>query len=197
MPKWRILVGLAIVWLVLTVVYAIWYVNVPAESNRTFETVRFLTLSISGFGVLFTALLASFNSLEASANVASRMAFDKTENSFEYIRRWDSEVLREARDWTRRIKAERTRLSDEDLIEKINSDEGLLRSVITMFNFFEEMELAMQAERVQDSYLRRAFSVIYPDIHERFRTWIDSDVDDSQKGHLLVLYQRWTRLSGA
>jgi hypothetical protein len=189
--KWTVLTLLVCAWVLFTVTYAIMFVTIPAESTRLFETVKFVALSVSAFGVLFSALLSSFNSLEATANVQDRIQFDRVENSFEFVRRWDSAVLKEARDWTRRVKKEEQSLSPDDLRSKIRSDETLERSVITMFNFFEELELSVQQNRVDAKVLERAFATTYRSIHQRFSPWIESNIDAVQKGHLQQLRNRW------
>ena len=194
--KWAILGTLAVCWVFVTAVYSIWFVFVPADSSRLFETVKFLALSVSAFGVLFSALLTSFNSLEASANVSERIAFDRMENSFEFVRRWESPVLKEARDWTRKIRKEQQSLSPDALRTKIRSDEGLERSVITMFNFFEEMELSIQHSRVEPKLLKRTFGTTYCSVHGRFSPWIETDMDAIQRGLLQDLRNRMSESAG-
>jgi hypothetical protein len=197
--KWTVLTSLFGLWIIFTVVYAAKFVVVPPGSSATFEAVKFIFLSISAFGVLFSTLLASFNSLEASQNIQDRIKFDRIENAFEYMRRWDSPSLKEARDWTRKIAREPSRLSPDELCRRIEGDGGeeasgqdLKRSVITMFNFFEEIELSIQAQRVDADILKKAFDIPYAAIYDRFRPWIDRYSNPSQQGNLKQLGRRWT-----
>ena len=140
--KWGILIALTILWIIFTIVYAACFIAVPQNSTKTFEVVKFTFLSISAFGILFSVLLSSFNSLEASQNVQDRIEFDRIENSFDFMHRWDSPSLKEARDYTRRIKKEKDKLSSEELCKRIEGpysdesetekQESLKRSIITM-----------------------------------------------------------------
>ena len=198
--KWRVLIGLALLWLLFTAIWAAYFVAVPTGSTKAFETVRFVFLAISAFGVLFSALLTSFNSLEATSNLQEKLAFDRAQNSFDYISRWEASSLKEARDWTRALAAEKATLSDNDLCARIEglpgqemseAQRGLQRSVITMFNFYEEMELSLQAGRVTDEYLRKAFAQTYDSLYKRFSPWIEKYEGSDQKVHLKSLHKRW------
>lgn len=65
--KWPILFLLFIGWLVFIVIYPSYGgVKPAADSQYSYEIIKFVSLSTSAFGVLFSALLTSFNSLEAS-----------------------------------------------------------------------------------------------------------------------------------
>lgn len=189
--KWCILLALTTIWVVFSAVYAISLVHVPPNSTRAFETFKFVFLSISTYGVLFTVLLSSFNSLEAARNLKTRIEFDKTENSFLYMQRWDSEALRQARDVTRSLKKEQRNLSPNELSKKINTDPSVERSVITMFNFFEEIYLSIIASRVNEPSLRQAFSSTYVDIYRRFEAWVEETFSEDQKESLKALERKW------
>ena len=69
--------------------------------------------------------------------------------------------------------------------------QSLQRSVITMINFFEEIELSMRANRVDEGILQSAFGMTYPDIHSRFEPWIRLHTDTVQRDLLLALAKRW------
>ena len=135
------------------------------------------------------------------------MEFDRVENAFDYISRWDAPPLKEARDWTRKIEAKKNKLSPDELCSRIegvppeqyaSSDQrNLQRSVITMFNFFEELALSIQANRVAETYLRSAFASPYQSMYNRFLPWITRCLDEGQRGHLRSLSQCWTSESAA
>jgi hypothetical protein len=196
--KWSILGSLFVTWAVFTAVYAAWFVVVPQGATAAFEITKFVFLSISAFGVLFSTLLTSFNSLEASQSLQDRINFDRTENAFEYLRRWDSQSLKEARDWTRKVGRDHSKRSPDKLCGLIEGDEDLQRSVITMVNFFEEIELSVQAGRVNADILKQGLACAYIGysgcigIYDRFRPWVDKYSDSSQQAYLRDLYKRWT-----
>jgi len=189
--KWVILVVLFGIWLVFTVVYSWFFVTTPEGSTKAFETTKFVLLSISAFGVLFSTLLSSFNSLEATNNIQARINFDKTQNSIAYFERFDSPSLKEARDTTRAVAKEEHKLSPQDIIDKVNGDEDLERSVITMFNFFEEIYFAIEWEHVDAQILKQGFAVAYLKIHKRFESWTSKNHDESIKKHLNDLKKMW------
>lgn len=189
--KWIILAILFLVWVLFTIFYAICYVVVPEKSTYNFEVIKFVFLSITAFGVLFSTLLSSFNSLESTSNIKDRIAFDKTENSFSYMRLWDSDSLKEARDETRKIKKIEKDVSQNQLLKEISERESLERSVITMFNFFEEIFLSIKAKRVNENILKEAFANAYIGIYERFKEWITKNIAEEQRTSLENLYNVW------
>jgi hypothetical protein len=197
--KWTVLSLIAILWAGLTIVWAYAFLIVPLGSTRGYETTRFVFLSISAFGVLFSALLASLNAVEATVNVQDRLLFDRVENSFRYIERWESVALKEARDYTRLLKAEQSAISPTELCRRIEGpvlmehreeQRKLQRSVISMFNYFEEMELAIEASRVEGNFLRRTFKDTYLGIYDSFRPWIANYLDNQQQVILSALQKR-------
>ena len=146
-------------------------------------------------------LLSSYNSLEASKNVQDRIEFDRIENSFEFMRRWDSPSLKEARDYTRKIKKEKDKLSPEELYKRIEGpyqeeneiekQESLQRSIITMFNYFEEIKLSIDHNRVHGEVLKIALREPYLDIFERFQPWLKKRNLESQLKLLEELRNKW------
>lgn len=198
--KWMLLGLITLLWAVLTIVWSYAFVIVPPGSTRGYETTRFVFLSISAFGVLFSSLLASLNAVEATVNLQDRLQFDRVENSFRYIERWESQVLKEARDYTRVLKAEQDSISPTELcrriegpvhIEEREEQRKLQRSVISMFNYFEEIELAIEAGRVEGNLLGRTFKDTYLGIYDSFRPWIANYLQNEQQVILSALQKRW------
>lgn len=198
--KWIVLGLITLLWAVLTIVWSYAFVIVPPGSTRGYETTRFIFLSISAFGVLFSSLLASLNAVEATLNLQDRLLFDRVENSFRYIERWESLVLKEARDYTRGLQAEQVSISPTELcrriegpaqIEEREEQRKLQRSVISMFNYFEEIELAIEAGRVEGNLLERTFKDTYLGIYDSFRPWIANYLENEQQVILSALQKRW------
>ena len=82
-------------------------------------------------------------------------------------------------------------LSAEDLKSRVTSVENIERSVITMFNFFEEMELSILRNRVDEQILRAAFEQLYVGIYDRFLPWIEMQSAPIQRQNLARLRDRW------
>jgi hypothetical protein len=183
--KWNLLGALTILWFIFTVVYAWRFVDVPTGSTRNFEVAKFVFTSISAFGVLFSALIASFNALEASHTTQQRMDFDRIENTFAYFGRWDSPVLRA-------VKKVADDMSQNKILDKIRTDPNLERSVITMFNFFEEIYLSIEVGRVSTPLLRDGFGESYASMYGRFQKWIANHLKQKQQKNLAELLKLWT-----
>lgn len=189
--KWRIMTGFGIIWIIGAIIYSLFFVEAGLNTSKSYEIVKFLFLSISALGVLFSMMFSSFTYIEASRNIAERIKFECIENSFEYMELWDTDILMGARDFSRKIKQERDKLSAEDLRVLIETDEGLKRSVICLFNFFEKIELSIQAERVEENFLKNAFREVYSDLYQRFFPWIEKQSGASTYKNLYELEKRW------
>ena len=62
--KWPTIIVLTISWLLFTIIFSITGIKVPEDSTKCMEVIKFLALSISAYGVLFSTVITSFNSLE-------------------------------------------------------------------------------------------------------------------------------------
>ena len=191
--KWTVIVGLGIVWMIGTILYCKYIIpDNPKDSTWAIESGKFTLLALSGYGILFTVLLSSFNSLEATQNMLYKIKWDKTENSFGFMERWDSPSIKQARDISRTIRSEHESISIEELIHRVDSEPDLKRSVITMLNFFEEMYLSILADRVDENWLKVAFLDVYKEVYAIFGAWIQRQ-EDTQKKNLQYLNSRWQR----
>lgn len=155
------------------ILFVIWCLATWAllDSKSTLETIRFIVISLGGYGVISATFLNIWNAWDASKNITDKIQFDKTENSFRYFERWDNQSLKDARDLTRQIKKSKSTLSDDELLKKIQECEATERSVITMFNFWEEIHKSIVSNRVNSEMLKDAFGDIYCDMYSRFKVW--------------------------
>lgn len=165
------------------------------DFSNQLEAMKTIVMSLAGYGVLCTTTLTIWNAWETSKNFSEKINFDKIENSFKFTERWDNNSLKEARDLTRKIKKEKQGISDDDLLKRIQDCESTERSVITMFNFFEEIYSSIQHGRVHEPALKGFFAEVYPDIYERFKVWRSHKKSDGTGSHAMSaldeLYERW------
>lgn len=188
--KWWMLSGIAVGWLILTGVYASWFVQPTSTSTRGFEVLRFVFLSVSAFGVLFSTLLSSFNSLEATRRIADRIHFDRIENSFAFMRRWEESPLVQARDLIRAVEKDRSSLSVDAIRTKVTADHDLERSVVNYFNFVEEVYLSIIANRVDEKLLKDAFNDVFATNYQLFSEAFGRS-NRSTATHIQLLHDRW------
>ena len=127
------------------------------------------------------------NSLESAQVIKERIKFDQTENSFEFIERWDGPSLKEARGYARDEVKKRDSTPSDKLKSDIESNQNLEMSVITTFNFFEGMYISIHHNRVNEELLLKSFAIVYCAMHETFKFWIDSQ-DEVFKKHVNKFY---------
>ena len=99
-----------------------------------------------------------------------------------------------ARDFIRGIRDRRSQLSDEQIIAQIQENEDLKRSVITAFNFWQDVWIAITTGRANEPVLKQAFASAFVDMYCTFKHWLD--VYSSKNDPVLVqnisdLAARW------
>ncbi len=179
-------------WIVLTIITSIWIVGAAGFYLET-RKLEGVFLSINAFGVLVAVYVSVLNSLHTSELEEESNQFKRTENSATYLERWDSVALKDARDFTRGIKKIRQDLSNKKMLEKIDGDQNLERSVITVFNFWQDIYLSIVHDRVNEDILRRSFAGVYTDMYERFKPWIEATKSESPRAteDYMSLYEMW------
>lgn len=204
--KWYVLAILSVITLAFIVVFILCDgVAVPEDSSKSTEIFKFIAESVAAWGVLSSALLTTFNTIEANQFSENTLRYKKKEVSFDFAKRFDGESIKEARDITRGMREKQKDLSSNQLIQMIEGPcEGDLtedqrklnkRSVIAMFNFFQDMYLSIIHDYSDEEILKAEFSTVYKDIYMRYLSWLDEHMksqDPGQCENLKSLYDRWS-----
>jgi len=203
--KWKILGALSVttVFFIITFI-ACGGVAIPEGSSKSSEIFKFIAETIAAWGVLSSALLATFNTIEANQSSENALNYKKKEVSFDFAKRFDDESIKGARDITRSMKEKQNELSPNELIkmiegpcnETLTEDQRKLnkRSVITMFNFFQDMYLSIYYGYSDEDILKAEFSNVYKDIYKRYNQWLEQYMkvqDQNQCNNLKALYEKW------
>jgi hypothetical protein len=125
--KWWIFTGITVCYLISA--GGLVFVAIHSENAKPDEIAKIIFLGIGGLGVFLPLFLSVANAMESRA-------FEKIENTFELLTKWDDSSLFEARKYTRKIKQSKSSISDDDLIKEITSDELLSQSIILVANYF-------------------------------------------------------------
>ncbi|MHC1713047.1 MAG: hypothetical protein AB9872_12950 [Solidesulfovibrio sp.] len=158
------------------------------------EYLRSLTYVVAAWGAIASTVISTWNSLDVIKKEETNKNFTKTENSFRFVERWETPLLKEARRYTRNVRDERTAMCDRDLLEKIKADDKLRESIICTYNFWEEMYLSIKHDRVVESILKDTFSEIFCNMYTRFSPWRESEMKThNSKGYenITALYKKW------
>ncbi len=141
--KWPIFYGVALTCLLgcLALIYGTYQMEPPQNSSTFIEVTKMIFLCLGGMGVLLPITLSVMNSQE-------QRKFEKIENTFDLISKWDDEHLLKARNYTREIKKNRKNISDEQLIAQIEENEELEQSVILVTNYFEHVRFSLKQNRI-------------------------------------------------
>ncbi len=168
--RWEIFVAIILLYLLGTIAlgYAAYQTPPPTSSSVFIEVTKTVFLCLGALGVILPTYINATNSLEARIS-------DKIENTFRLIEKWDNSHLFEARKFTRDVKANRSKISDEDLIKDIESNEDLKQSVILVFNYFEQVRFSIVSNRIDKEQLKGTLGIVIVivDIIDRFKPFTD------------------------
>ena len=121
----------------------------------------------------------------------------KKDNALRLLERWDNRGLVEARRFIRDLSTRRTSLSDEELLEEIEGNQGeeaIRESLVYVFNFWKSVQWAIASESTDEEILREAYRSIYISMYHRFEVWLDVQ-PPGYKEDLAKLYNRWKSAS--
>lgn len=107
------------------------------------------------------------------------------------MQQWEGPTILTARNLVRHYIQNHKALSKKQVEEAVNKNEELKSSVITMFNLFEEMYLAIEAKRVDEVYLKEAFQYTFTISYDVFHSWLESYVNKGQQENLKHLKRLW------
>jgi len=164
------------------------------STKPAIDIMKFTFISLGGYGVISATLINIWNAWDTSKNISNKIKFDITENSFKYFERWDSPSLKEARDLTRKIKKDASKWSDDELLKKIKDCESTERSVITTFNFWEEIYKSINVNRVDPDLLKESFGEVYCDMYSRFKVWRDDKKNNNGSGNAMKALDELNKL---
>lgn len=134
-----------------------WYLNWNMENY-------YYSYSIWGF------ICAAFNFVISSSQ---NLLMQQYKNVWEMVQKYDSSYLLEARDYSRRITHKSSQISDDELIQQINDNEELRRSVIYLFNFWEVLYGLIKVDMVSASFAKSYFITPFKSNLKVYSAWLD------------------------
>jgi hypothetical protein len=198
--KWPILIAIIVLWICGTVGLLL-HINfastptpsgaaIPTVPSGLIESVKIVLLMLGGLGVVLPTYLNVWQSLENNKMLEEKLRFDKVENSYKLIERWDTSNLFEARRFTRELKAAEKDLSPNQLIEKVEGNPKLKESVILVFNYWDGVRVSIKEQRVDAEVLRKVCRTAFCDMYKRFSPWIETQ-EQSYQNDLKELHDMW------
>ena len=188
--KWTILTAIIILW-VLGGAFLMIYINLTTnQENKAIELTKIAFAVFGGLGVILPTYINIIQSLENRNIIKVKLEYDKVENAYEILKEWDSGELLKARELTRQINKNKSKLSSEQLIEKINTDHALEHSILTIFNYWERIRMSIEYKRVNPDIIKEALQEVYITMYQILKPWIDIQ-NAFVKADLEKLYHLW------
>lgn len=139
----------------------------PVGSSAIMEVIKTVFLCLGGIGVIMPLYINATSAVEGRT-------VSKIENTFSLIEKWDDPHLFLARKFTRDIGDNRQYISDNDLIEKVKSNEDLRQSVILIANYFEQVRFSLLNDRIDSEQFRATLGIVIIKIIDRFMPYFNT-----------------------
>lgn len=188
--KWIVLIIIIVVWL-LGATFLLIYINMTTTGdNKVIELTKTAFAVFGGLGIILPTYINVTQSLENRNIIKERLEYDKVENSYKLLKEWDDGELLKARELTRQINKNKNKLTGEQIIEKINNEQALEHSILTIFNYWERIRMSIEYKRVNADMIKEALQTVYLMMYTILKPWIDTQ-NAFVKSDLEKLYNMW------
>ncbi len=170
--KWKLFLTIVILWLLGGAGVVIHIVMQEPDEVKSLEILKTAFIILGGLGVVMPTYLNIWMSLESSAILKERTEFEKRVRTMDLMKSWESTSLLAARDFTREIKRQRDQMSAEELLKRIDTNADLERSVVMVFNYWEQVRIALKYDLVKIELIKESQGPMYLDLRKRFDPWI-------------------------
>jgi hypothetical protein len=190
--KWKLLIAIVILWILGAIGLSIHVIHCPppSGSSQLIETIKIVLMLLGGLGVVLPTYLNVWQSIESNEVIQQRIDFDKINNSFDLLQKWDDPSLLTARRFSREIRDQRSKISDEELIKKIDTDDELKQSLILILDYFELIRISIINNRINEKTIKDSLGEVYIEIFKRFEAWISTTPKENYDD-LKFLYTKW------
>lgn len=188
--KWTILSTFVILY-VIGIVGATWHTYTVTDAEKepkTVASIKVVFIMLGGLGVILPTYLNVWQSLEAARLQQEGFRRQKVENTFRLIEKWDDKALLEARGFSRALKDREKQLSAEQLLAEIKEKPQLLQSVILIFNYFDQIRVSLENDRIEPALIKSSLGDAFDGIYKRFRPWVE-DQSLAYRSDVEKLYQ--------
>ncbi len=156
--------GAAVVSFLTVFIKGVFFGDATVESfDGLLKMTQSVSFIVAAYGVFFTVFTGTQQSI---INSTQR----KKEAAFSLVNQWDSDSLLAARTLSRNIKKEHKKLSSDELIERIISDDATETSIANIFNFAEKLRLSVEHD-LADKVILSSLAYTVKDIMKRFEDY--------------------------
>lgn len=169
--KWWILIAFVVLYSI-GIAGAAWHTYDATDSSKsvpTVEALKIVFIMLGGLGVLVPTYLNIWQSPENTNLLEDKARRDKIENTFRLIEKWDDKTLLEARKYSRAMKDQQDKLSPDQIKSKIAESAELRQSVILLFNYFEQVRISIEHDRIDPKIIKETLGMAFRDIYDRFK----------------------------
>lgn len=168
------------------------YLVAPVD-QATLETIKTAFLVLGGLGVILPTYFNVWQSIENNTVLREQVAWNKKENSFHMIEKWDHEQFVKARKYGRELAENSKKIALDTIMAKVAADADLRQSMICVVNYLDEIRISILANRIDENLVRYSLESSFFYTFQTFQTWLQKEsklqpgfYEDAHK-----LYIRW------
>lgn len=182
---------LLIGWIVSAVIYLAFF----SEENTVEKLKLFFIINGAGF-LIFSTYIQWKISLETISFNNKQLKFQKDKLALDLLVRWDNEEMKYSREYYRETRKTANKLSKDEIINKINEDKAHTNSLVSIANYFEDIEQSINYELATEEILRAGLKPLVNSIADTYAIWFqnlkkDDEAYYKQFGAFMNLLDRW------
>ena len=144
----------------------------------------------------FTAYCQWKTSLLNLKFLEENQKLEKKKVSLQLLAKWDSDQFKEKRNFYRATRRIRCKLTDEQLVAEVESNEMHRNSLLDIANFFEDVEQSIRHNIADEKILQDGFKPLVISIRETYEPWFEMLKNRDKKyyaqfGPFFNLLEKW------
>ncbi|QFY77840.1 hypothetical protein DUD43_09165 [Alcaligenes faecalis] len=158
------------------------------DGSRLVKMAEIGAATLAAAGVILATYISYKQSKNRLAGAAEEKARNKLEETFRLIEKWDDPHFLSPRKLSVALGRERSKLSPQELIDKVEDDLDLRSSISLMLNYFDFIRLSIKYERINSEIIKQQLGPVILLTLDRFDAWIKTrdkmyldDIDELRK----------------
>jgi len=145
-----------------------------AKEENIIELLKlFFIITGAGF-VAFSAYIQWKIALETISYNQGQVKFQKDKLALDLLVRWDNEEMKNSREYYRETRKTAYKLSRDELIKLINDNKEHSNSLVSIANYFEDIEQAINYKLATEEILKDGLQPLVHTIADTYQVWFEN-----------------------
>lgn len=150
--------------------WSVWVGHPPGA--RLVKMVEVGAAMLAASGVMLATYISYVQARGSDRRISEESARRKLEETFRLIERWDDPHFLSARKLSVELGRQSDKMSPEQLVEHVASNQELRSSISLMMNYFDFVRLSIKYDRIDGSIIKGQLGHVANVTLDRFGPWI-------------------------